>query len=459
MCSPAAQVSAVAANPSDASLGVPSPDAREDVSGLEVGSEAGRGGRRSSDGRARSAERDDNPVDPWLCFAAMALVCMGLVMVYSTSGWLGHRGTAGDWEYYLYRQGAFVVAGLGLMAAVSRLDYRILRRFAPQLMLLALAGLVMVLVVGNEVNGAKRWIDFGPVHVQPSEVAKVALAIFLAAVLARKGERVRSFKEGFVPVMIAAGLTMLLVHWEKDLGTTILLGALTLTMLFVAGTRASYVAAAIMVAVPLAWSRIVGVAFRNERLEEWAQGGGYQVKQGLIALGSGGFWGVGLGAGRQKLGHLPENHTDFILAGVGEELGLFGVLLVVLLFAMLVWRGLVISTQAEDRFGTYLAVGLSSLFGLQALVNMSVVLNVIPAKGITLPFLSYGGSSMLISCAAVGLLLSISRSPEPWAISDQRGRGSRLNNNPGRGARARKNNRSEGPRPNRRATSSDVHAT
>lgn len=450
-------MSAVAAHPSDPSLGVPSHEIDERAAAPDPAGESGQQSRRGSDRRARSAQRDDNPVDPWLCFAAMALVCMGLVMVYSTSGWLGHRSAVGDWEFFLYRQGAFVVAGLAIMAAVSRLDYRLLRRFAPQLMLLALGGLVFVLIVGKEVNGARRWIDFGPVHVQPSEVAKVALAIFLAAVLARKGERVRSFKEGFVPVMIAAGLTMLLVHWEKDLGTTILLGALTLTMLFVAGTRASYVAAAIMVAVPLAWSRIVGVAFRNERLEEWAQGGGYQVKQGLIALGSGGFWGVGLGAGRQKLGHLPENHTDFILAGVGEELGLFGVLLVVLLFATLVWRGLVISTQAEDRFGTYLAVGLSSLFGLQALVNMSVVLNVIPAKGITLPFLSYGGSSMLISCAAVGLLLSISRSPEPWAISDQRGRGSRLNNNPGRGSKARKNSRSSGPRANRRASTSGAH--
>jgi len=417
-----------------------------------TGNDANASGERTPrlfDRRAKSSQRDDNPVDPWLCFAAMALVCLGLVMVYSTSGWIGHRSAAGSWEFFLYRQGAFVLAGLVLMAATSRLDYRLLRRFAPQLMLLALGGLVLVLILGREVNGARRWIDFGPVHVQPSEVAKVALAIFLAAVLARKGERVRSFKEGFAPVMVAAGLTMLLVHWEKDLGTTILLGALTLTMLFVAGTRASYVAAAIMVAVPLAWSRIVGVAFRNERLEEWAQGGGYQVKQGLIALGSGGFWGVGLGAGRQKLGHLPENHTDFVLAGVGE-LGLFGVLLVVSLFALIVWRGLVIATQAEDRFGTYLAVGLAALFGLQALVNMSVVLNVIPAKGITLPFLSYGGSSMLISCTAIGLLLSISRSPEAWAISDQRGRGTRMKN-PGRGAKARKNMRANGARPNRRA--------
>lgn len=450
MCSPATAVSEAVASPHELSA--------EAESATEASVSAATGGieDRGADApfverRAARKDRTDNPVDPWLCFAACALMCLGLVMVYSTGGWIGHNiQSGGTWEFYLYRQGVFAVAGIGIMAVGSRLDYRVLRRFAPQLMLLALASLVLVLFLGREVNGARRWIDFGPIHIQPSEIAKISLAVFLAAVLARKGERVRSFKEGFAPVMIAAGLTMLLVHWEKDLGTTMLLGGLTLIMLFVAGTRFSYVAAALMVAVPLAWGRIVGVAFRNQRLEEWMSGGGYQVKQGLIAIGSGGFWGVGLGAGRQKLGHLPENHTDFILAGVGEELGLFGLLVVVALFAMIVWRGLAIAAQAEDRFGTYLAVGLSSLFGLQALVNMSVVLNVIPAKGITLPFMSYGGSSLLISCGAIGLLLSISRSPEPWAISDQRGRKSRMSN-PGRGDKARKNVRSDGPRPNRRS--------
>ena len=215
---------------------------------------------------------------------------------------------------------------------------------------------------------------------------------------------------------------MLLVLLEKDLGTTILLGSLTLIMLFVAGTRLSYVVAAVMVAAPVVWQQILGLEYRRQRLEEFLSGDGYQVHQALIGIGSGGVWGLGLGNGRQKLGFLPENHTDFILATVGEELGFAGIVIVIGLMLLLVWRGLVVAQRAGDRFGAYLATGLSALFGLQALVNMAVVLEIIPAKGITLPFLSYGGSSLLTSLAGVGLLLSISRRPVAWRISDQRRR-------------------------------------
>jgi cell division protein FtsW len=302
--------------------------------------------------------------------------------------------------------------------------------------------------VGQEINGARRWIRFGPVGLQPSELAKVTLAIFLAATLARQGERVRTFQRGFLPVMAIAGFTMLMVLLEKDLGTTILLGSLTLIMLFSAGTRLSYVVAAVMLAAPIVWQQIVGVDYRRGRLEEFMAGDGYQVHQALIAIGSGGPWGRGLGHGRQKLGFLPENHTDFILATVGEELGFLGIVVVLGLVAMLVWRGLVIARQASDRFGTYLATGLSALFGLQALVNMAVVLELVPAKGITLPFLSYGGSSLLASLAAVGILLSISRRPDPWRLSDQRGRRAAAETpGPSRGAAKTRNARRPMPSP------------
>lgn len=360
-------------------------------------------------------------MDPWLFFAAIALSALGLVMVYSAGAWLGHE-VFGDWEYFLHRQAGFLVVGLLLMFGLSRMDYRLFRRFAPHVMLAALGMLLVVLVVGQEINGARRWIRVGSIGLQPSELAKLTLAIFLAATIARQGERVRTFKRGFLPVVAIAGLTMLLVLLEKDLGTTILLGSLTLIMLFSAGTRLSYVVAAVMLAAPVVWQQIVGVDYRRGRLEEFMAGDGYQVKQALIAIGSGGPWGHGLGHGRQKLGFLPENHTDFILATVGEELGFFGIALVLSLVALLVWRGLLIARRANDRFGTYLAVGISALFGLQALVNMAVVLELIPAKGITLPFLSYGGSSLLSSLAAVGILLSISRCPAAWRMSDQRGR-------------------------------------
>lgn len=361
------------------------------------------------------------PMDPWLFFAAVALSAIGLVMVYSAGSWIGHE-VYDSWEFFLYRQAAFLAVGFALMLGFSRLDYRVLRRFGPHVMFLAIGLLLVVLIVGQEINGARRWIRFAGVGVQPSELAKLALAVFLAATLARQGERVRNFKRGFLPVMIFASVTMGMVLLEKDLGTTILMGALTLIMLFVAGTRLSYVLAAIMLAAPLVWQQIVGVEYRRGRLEDFLSGDGYQVHQALIAIGSGGPWGLGLGNGRQKLGFLPENHTDFILATVGEEMGFVGIAVVLGLIALLVWRGLVIAKRAPDRFGTYLATGLSALFGLQALVNMAVVLQVIPAKGITLPFLSYGGSSLLASLAAVGVLLSISRRPDPWSLSDQRGR-------------------------------------
>ncbi len=361
----------------------------------------------------------DRPLDPWLFTAALALAAIGVVMVYS-AGIYTAQAKYHAWEYFLQRQGVFALLGVGVMAAVARIDYRILRRFAPQLMLVGLAGLVLVLLIGTEVNGAKRWIRAG-INIQPSEIAKIALAVFLASTLARQGEKVRRFRDGFLPVIAVSSLTMLLVLLEKDLGTTILLGALTLVALFVAGTRIAYVLAAAMMAAPLVWYQIVGHGYRLSRFRDFLSGEhSYQIDQSLITVGSGGMWGVGLGAGRQKLGFLPENHTDFILASIGEELGFAGIAAVLGLFGVVVWRGMKAASEAPDRFGAYLALGLSTLFGLQALINIGVVLDIIPAKGITLPFLSYGGSSLLVSMAAVGILLSISRRPRPWRISDMR---------------------------------------
>jgi cell division protein FtsW len=393
--------------------------------------------RRASD--RKNALGFDQAIDPWLFFAAIALSCVGLVMIFSSSAWLAHEAGA-RWTHYLERQSVFLVVGIAVMLGLSRLDYRVLRRFAPQLMLAGLAALVLVLFVGREVNGARRWISLGPVNLQSSEIAKLALVVFLSATLARQGERIRNFKTGFMPPMIAASLAMILVLLENDLGTTLLLGALTLTLLYVAGTRASYVVAAVMVALPVAWQFVVGVEFRRGRIESFLSGSDYQVQQGLISIGSGGPYGLGLGAGKQKLGFLPENHTDFILATIGEEIGLLGIVLVIALFTLLVWRGLAAARQAPDRFGTYLGVGLAALFGLQALINMAVVLRVIPAKGITLPFVSYGGSSLLASMAGVGLLLSISRRPRPWKLSDQRGRRDNAKD-PGKEARRADGNR------------------
>ncbi|HFE45202.1 MAG TPA: cell division protein FtsW, partial [Nannocystis exedens] len=311
----------------------------------------------------------DQPMDPWLFIATAALACLGVVMVYS-AGIYTAQANYGNWEYFLGRQGIFALTGLAIMLAVSRIDYRILRRYARHLMLVGLVGLVAVLAVGTEVNGARRWLRFG-INVQPSEIAKIALAIFLSATLAKQGERVRGFVHGFLPVILVASLTMVLVLFEKDLGTTILLGGLTLTALYVAGTRLAYVFAAIMLAAPVVWHQIVDVGYRRSRFLDFVSGEhSYQIDQSLITIGSGGAWGVGLGAGRQKLGFLPENHTDFILASIAEELGYAGIAMVLALYALLVWRGLKAAQEAPDRFGTYLALCLSTLFGFQALINM-----------------------------------------------------------------------------------------
>jgi cell division protein FtsW len=374
-------------------------------------------------GVASAAEvaEERRAMDPWLFFAAMALACLGLVMVYSAGVYTARmRTTTGSTSSGVRGCSSRSARGscwrsrgstTGCFAGSRGCSWG------------GVAGLVAVLFVGDEVNGARRWIRFPGMNIQPSELAKVALAGFLSAMLARQGERVRRFTAGFLPPLLIASLTMLLVLLEKDLGTTILLGALTMTLLFVAGTRIAYVLAAAMLAAPLVWHQIIDVGFRKGRLMDYLSGEqSYQIQQSLIAIGSGGPWGLGLGAGRQKLGFLPENHTDFILSSIGEELGLAGICVVIGLFSLLVWRGLVTARMAPDRFGTYLAVALSALFGFQALINMAVVLDIIPAKGITLPFLSYGGSSLMVSMGAVGILLAISRRPRPWRISDQRSR-------------------------------------
>ncbi|MEZ4449794.1 MAG: putative lipid II flippase FtsW [Nannocystaceae bacterium] len=376
----------------------------------------------AADAPARDADDPatfDRPMDPWLFIGVAALTCLGVVMVYS-AGIYTAQVKYSSWDFFLEKQGAFAAMGLAVMLLVARIDYRILRRYSKQLMLVALAGLVAVLFLGTEVNGARRWLRFG-ISIQPSEIAKIALAVFLSATLARQGERVRRFRDGFLPVIGVASLTMVLVLAEKDLGTTILLGGVTLTALFVAGTRIAYVVAAVMLAAPLVWHQIIGVGYRRSRFLDFLSGEhSYQIDQSLITIGSGGEWGVGLGAGRQKLGFLPENHTDFIFASIGEELGFAGLAAVLTLYALIVWRGVKAAQEAPDRFGAYLALCLATLFGFQALINMAVVLDIIPAKGITLPFLSYGGSSLLVSMGAVGILLSISRRPTPWKISDMR---------------------------------------
>ena len=357
--------------------------------------------------------------DPLLLFAVLALVGFGLVMVYSASAITAHE-KLGDSFYFLKRQA--VAAGLGLfvMAAAMKVGYRKMARLAYPFLLLTLVLLVAVLVpgVGTVVGGARRWIRAPGISVQPAEVAKVAWVIYLSYSLAKKQEKVRSFSIGFLPHVGIAGLLVLLCMLEPDFGSSVALLFLLFVMLFAAGTRLSYLVGSVLLVVPFAYAAIASSKYRMERIlaytNPWAhqRTSGYQLTESLMSIGSGGLTGLGLGDGRQKLFFLPEAHTDFIFAIIGEELGLLGAAALILVYGVVLWRGLKASLNAKEPFGTYLGLGLTALIGFQAIVNMGVSMGMLPTKGLTLPFVSYGGSSLIVLMGAAGLLLSVSASAE-----------------------------------------------
>lgn len=363
-------------------------------------------------------------MDPWLWFAAIALTGIGLVAIYSASGWHAYLATQNQilpsFDGLLRKQAIFVALGLLGALVLAKSDYRLARRFGGWFLFFTLAALLYTAFFGPQINGARRWVKIAGMSLQPSEFAKVALVACLARMLARKGELVQSFTRGYVPLLLTAGLTMGLVVLGKDLGLTVLLGLMTMAMLFVAGARWVYMVATVLAVLPVVWGLIVAQPYRLKRIADYFSDGGHQVQQSLIAIGSGGIWGLGLGQGRQKLGPLPENHNDFILASWAEETGLFGVGVVIALYLLLIWRGYRAVSDAPDRYGAYLAAGLTAMFGGQALLNMAVVFKIVPAKGIALPFLSSGGSSMLSSMIGVGLLLSVSRRAAPSRWGDLR---------------------------------------
>ena len=352
--------------------------------------------------------------DPLLFSIVLALVGLGLVMVYSSSAVLAQQ-KMGDSRYFLVRDLVWVLLGLVGMAVTMRIDYSLYRRLAYPILGVATLLLSAVLVVGSRVNGARRWFHLGPLSFQPAELAKVALIVFLAHILAKKADKVRSFLLGFLPPLLVCGLFSGLLLKQPDLGTAMIVGGTTITMLFVAGTRFSFLAIAGLGALPIVYNTIVGTPWRLRRilafLDPWQfrDTFGYQMAASLIAVGSGGLSGQGLGDSRQKLLFLPEAHTDYILAIIGEELGFIGVGCVIALYVLLILRGCLIAARARDAFGMYLAIGITAMFGLQATFNIGVVLGALPTKGLTLPPLSFGGSTLVIDLCAIGMLLNISR--------------------------------------------------
>ena len=360
--------------------------------------------------------------DPLLLAACLALTSLGLVMVYSASA-ITAQERMGNAFYFLQRQAVAAVAGLIAMAVVLRLGYRRLARLSYPLLLAAVALLVLVLVpgVGTVVGGARRWIRMAGLGVQPAEVAKLAFIVYLAYSLAKKREKVATFSVGFLPHLMVAGVLVALCMKEPDFGSSVVLLFLLFVLLFAAGTRLSYLIGSILMAIPVAWTAVSSSPYRMARLMAFIDpmshrhGSGYQVAESLMSIGSGGWTGLGLGDGRQKLFFLPEAHNDFIAAIIGEELGLAGISLVIGLFAVIIWRGVRASLQASEPFGTYLGLGITALMGFQAVVNMGVAMALLPTKGLTLPFVSYGGSSLVMMMAAMGVLLSISATAEARA--------------------------------------------
>lgn len=362
--------------------------------------------------QAPIVEVTQRPLDLWLFAALLALLVIGSVEVFSSSAVYALK-KHGDSFFFLKRQLAWILLGFGALYAGAVVDYRWLRRWTYPLLAASLFLLFAVLIVGGTINGARRWFVLGPISIQPVELAKLSLVCYLAYSLSRKADKLKTFSIGFVPHLLVCAIMMALLLKQPDLGSSIILGATTLTMLFVAGTKISYLALAVLAAAPLAYSMIIGTPWRLQRFmayfnpEAYKQGVAYQIVQAQIGIGSGGTTGTGLGLGRQQLGYMPEGHSDFILSGIGEEFGFIGIALILVLFGVLIWRGIMAAIRANDSFGSYLAFGITLGFAYQAMINTCVVLGIIPAKGLTLPFVSYGGSSLLMSLYLAGLLLSI----------------------------------------------------
>ncbi|MBX3154486.1 MAG: putative lipid II flippase FtsW [Deltaproteobacteria bacterium] len=354
-----------------------------------------------------------------ILFAAiLALLAIGTIEIYASTaadGLAHHRNAT----HYLERQLMFLGLGGVAMWIGASVDYRRLRRWTYPMLAGALLLLALVLFTHPR-NGARRWLPLGPIGFQPVELAKLALLTYLASSLGRKADQVKtSFTVGFVPHLVVCGLMMALLLVQPDLGSSVVLGATTLGMLFMAGARVSYILLSVLAAAPIAYHLVVGTPWRMQRVlaffnpEAYATGEAYQFLQARLAMGSGGLTGTGLGGGHQSLGYMPEAHNDFILAPIGEEMGFIGIAAVLGLYGVVIWRGVRAALGARDVFGGYLAFGITLMFGLQALFNAAVVLGVVPNKGITLPLVSAGGTSLAVTMFLAGLILNIGRRPDP----------------------------------------------
>ncbi len=356
--------------------------------------------------------------DRTLLFAILMLLVVSVVMVYSASSVVALT-TYNDSAFFMKRQLLWVTVGLALMAVTMHLDHRLLsdQRVVIVLVVFSLVLLTATLVpgVGRMVNGSRRWLRLGMLSFQPSEFAKLALVVYMSYYVEKKGSRLRDFVNGMVPAYVVTAIFLAVVVLQPDFGSAMTLAGVVGIMLFAGGANVLHIGGTALAALPLVFVAVVHKAYRWRRitafLNPWddQDGAGYQIIQSFLAFGSGGVFGRGLGEGRQKLLFLPERHSDFIYAVIGEELGLIGALAVVTFFLIILWRGVKITLSAGEPFSRNLALGITLLICVQGVINMAVVTGLLPTKGIALPLVSYGGSSLVITMAALGVLLNISR--------------------------------------------------
>ena len=353
--------------------------------------------------------------DKLLFTATLLLICTSVVMVYSASAVMAMEKQH-DPYLYLVKQGTFALIGLCLVPLIMRVDYRLYRQ--PTVIWAGLGLVVLALAAvlfGAPVNGASRWLGLGPFGVQPSELAKIVVIVFMAALLERRMDRIDEPIYALLPIGVVVGVIVGLILAEPDLGTSVSVVMIAAVMIFAAGINYRYVVGLFLTSLPALYFLLAFSEYRRRRilafLNPWADplGDGFQMIQSMIAVGTGGLFGRGLMAGVQKLFYLPEPHNDFIYSVISEELGLAGATVVLACFCVITWRGLRTATRAPDRFGAFLALGLTTMVGFQAFFNISVVLGLLPTKGIPLPFVSYGGSSLLINLLGMAILLNVSQ--------------------------------------------------
>jgi len=353
--------------------------------------------------------------DGVLFSATLLLVLASVLMVYSASAVVAGERFENP-NMFLNRQALWAALGTAILALVMKVDYRTYRSDAFVWCLVGLVGLMLVAVLfGRPVNGTRRWFGIGGLGVQPSELAKIVCVLFTALILERRMHRIDDVAYSLLPIGIVVGIMTGLVMLEPDFGTALSLLLIAGVMVFTAGLHYKYIVGLALTLAPVLYIVLMSAPYRRRRLfafwNPWADplGDGFQIIQSLIAVGTGGIFGKGLMGGVQKLFYLPEPHTDFIYAVIGEELGLVGATAVLVCFCLIAWRGLRIAVRAEDAFGSFVALGVTTMIAVQAFVNMSVVLGMLPTKGIPMPLVSAGGSSLLISLLGIGVLLNISQ--------------------------------------------------